>query len=148
MMRVVVTCVVLWVLVIGAVLVALWKEREWGEKVGLKFPKIRNALLKVQGYFHEQWRVFLIRRDGWIARRGIRKFRRAIIKALKRGDKISVDIDRDHLIDLKKLSKHDLEKLNAMLTANLQMYEAVYGSDLLNKTVHKWPVEQRRKEGK
>lgn len=138
------TCVVLWSLVIGAILVALWKERGWGPKVGRKVEKGRG---KLTGWIHEEIRVLSLYRDRRVAHRAIRKFRRAIIKALKRGDKVSVDIDRDHLIDLKKLSKHDLEKLNAMLTANLQMYEAVYGSDLLNRTVHKWPVEQRKGKG-
>ena len=65
------------------------------------------------------------------------------MRALKKGNKISVDIDRDHLIDLRKMSKHDLEKLCSMETATLQMYEAVYGSDLVNRIVHKWPSEQR-----
>ena len=131
------TCVVLWSLVMGAILVAKWKEK------GGKFREIPKLIL---GYFHEQIRVYLLYQDRRVAHRGIRKYRRAIIKALKRGDKISVDIDREHLIDLKKMSKHDLEKLNAMLTANLQMYESVYGSDLLNRTVYKWPVQQRESE--
>ena len=137
MKTVAITCVILWVLVIGAVLWSLRKEKG--------FPEVRKMILSP---VRPIVKAFYLRWDRMIAHRGVRAFRRHIVRALKKGNKISVDIDRDHLIDLRKMSKHDLEKMCAMITATLQMYEAVYGSDLVNRIVHKWPGETRQGKGK
>ena len=126
------TCVVLWMLVAGAILWATRKERHWLSDWKKVIPVDRRVT-----------KALWLRWDRFVAHRGVRGFRRHIGKALKKGNKIKVDIDRGHLIELKNMSKHDLEKTCAMVTATLQMYEAMYGSALINAIVHEWPGEQR-----
>lgn len=124
-------------LVVVAILWATGKERHWLTD----WKKVLSPVLRLRKAMWLRW-------DRHVALKSVRAFRRHIRRALKKGNRISVDIDREHLIELKKMSKHDLEKLCAMETATLQMYEAVYGSDLVNRIVHKWPAEQRISEKK